>query len=225
MSPEECLCRRSNLFATLTTPGAGNHVGSNYPIPANSGIYSATVVVFRGGPEKYEPWQKYKALPIISVSPVKRPKLDVSGKKYSFKQEKDMMRDQIYTALRIAVFYEHTRLCIGTFGLGSGFRNPTEEVALMWRDAILKNDEFVGRFQDVVFAFEAAEGSSAASISTSSKGSSTKASSSKSSSSSSKISVASDLEIFRHAFRPENVHGAVKSYSGQAPLSPPASTC
>jgi len=32
------------------------------------------------------------------------------------------MREKIATALRIAVFYEHTNLCIGSFGLGSGFR-------------------------------------------------------------------------------------------------------
>src|ERR1700689_3869618 len=60
-------------------------------------------VVFRDGPEKYQVWQEYKgmqnssssilsfsilthaALPVISVCPVKRPKLDSSGKKYSFK--------------------------------------------------------------------------------------------------------------------------------------------
>jgi len=43
MSPEECLCRRSNLFATLTTPAAGNSSTSNYPIPSKAGIYSQNV--------------------------------------------------------------------------------------------------------------------------------------------------------------------------------------
>ncbi len=81
MSPEECLCRRSNLFATLTTPAAGNSASTNYPIPSKAGIYSEKVgqcsshlefspaisrliqiVVFRGGPEKYEAWLEYKGV-------------------------------------------------------------------------------------------------------------------------------------------------------------------
>ena len=32
------------------------------------------------------------------------------------------MREKIATALRIAVFYGYKNLCIGSFGLGSGFR-------------------------------------------------------------------------------------------------------
>ncbi|PBP19815.1 hypothetical protein BUE80_DR009320 [Diplocarpon rosae] len=223
MSPEECLCRRSNLYATLTTPGAGNTGASgtsNYPLPPKTGIYSAHVVVFRKGPEKYESLPEYQALPIISVCPVKRPKLDAAQKKYSFKQEKELMRDKIRTALRIAVWYGHVNLVIGTFGLGPGFRNPAEEVALMWRDALLKEPEFAGRFRDVVFAFDSPEGGAAAAAAASS--SSSKSSSSKtaksSSSVSSRCSVAADLEVFRHIFKPAVVHDAFKT-----PLSSPAS--
>ncbi|KAH8665728.1 hypothetical protein BGZ60DRAFT_54159 [Tricladium varicosporioides] len=200
MSPEECLCRRSNLFATLTTPAAGNSAASNYPIPPKAGIFSENVVVFRNGPERYEPWQEYKAVPIISVCPVKRPKLDNSGKKYSFKQEKELMRDKIRTALKIAVYYNYPNIVIGSFGLGPGFRNPTEEVALMWRDAFLKDPVFQNHFEDVVFAFENPEGPNASSSSSKSPGSK--------SSSSSKSTAVSDLEIFKHVFKPMNIHGA-----------------
>jgi hypothetical protein len=124
------------------------------------------------------------------------------------------MRDKIRAALRIAVYYGHTRLCIGTFGLGPGFLNPVQEVALMWRDALLKDPEFVGHFQDVVFAFEAPEGPAAAS-SSSSKHSSSRSSgkSSSSSSSSSKNSHAADLEVFRYVFKPSVIHDAFKSDS------------
>ena len=108
------------------------------------------------------------------------------------------MRDKIHTALRIAIWYNYENLCIGTFGLGPGFRNPVEEVAILWRDAILKDEEFIGRFHNVVFAFEAPEGPEGT-------GSSSKASSSKGSSSASTIS--SDLDMFRHIFSPEVVHG------------------
>ncbi|KAG9235315.1 hypothetical protein BJ875DRAFT_276783 [Amylocarpus encephaloides] len=204
MSPEECLCRRSNLFATLTTPASGNLAPSNYPIPPKAGIFSPKVVVFRNGPERYEPWQEYKVLPVISVCPVKRPKLDSSGKKYSFKQEKELMREEIKAVLRIAVYYRYHNLCIGNFGLGPGFRNPAEEVALMWRDAFLQDPEFQGHFEGVVFAFENPEGPGVAS------GSSKTASKSTTKSSTPKCNAASDLEIFKHVFKPMNIHGAFK---------------
>lgn len=122
------------------------------------------------------------------------------------------MRDKIRTALRIAVFYRHINLVIGTFGLGPGFRNPTEEVALMWRDALLKDPEFVGHFRDVVFAFDPPEGVASTSSSTSKSSSSKSASKSKSSSSSStKSSVLADLDVFRKVFKPANVHDAFKT--------------
>jgi hypothetical protein len=43
MSPEECLCRRSNLFGTMTTPAEGNSTPSNYPLPTKAGIFSEKV--------------------------------------------------------------------------------------------------------------------------------------------------------------------------------------
>lgn len=193
------------------------------------------IVVFRNGPEKYEPWQEYKSksirrvmisradvlgLPVISVCPVKRPKLKDHDTKYAFKDEKELMRDKLRTALRIAIYYGYTNLCIGTFGLGSGFGNPPEEVARMWRDLFLKDSEFVGHFNDVVFAFESCEGpigasssSSSSSRSSSSKHSakhSSKHSSSSSSSSSSSNSVASILEVFKHVFSPAVIHDDYK---------------
>jgi hypothetical protein len=130
------------------------------------------------------------------------------------------MRDKIRTALRIAVYYGHTKLCIGTFGLGPGFRNPPEEVAMMWRDALLRDPEFVGHFEDVVFAFDAPEGPTSTS-SSSSKSSSSKSKSS--SSSSGKSSVAADLDIFRHVFKPAVIHDAFKSPPPQI-YSPSLST-
>ena len=43
MSPEECLCRRSNLYATMTTVAEGNSAPSNYPLPSKAGIFSEKV--------------------------------------------------------------------------------------------------------------------------------------------------------------------------------------
>lgn len=134
------------------------------------------------------------------------------------------MRDKMVAALRIAVYYGHENLVIGTWGLGPGFRNPAEEVAMLWRDVLLFDDEFKGRFHDIVFAFEACEGAeaAAASPSSSSKHSSKSGSSSKSASktSSSKSaapkgplsstgiagSFALELDVFRHIFKPAVIH-------------------
>lgn len=40
MYPEECLCRRSNLYATLTSP---SNVANNYPLGPRVGVYSPHV--------------------------------------------------------------------------------------------------------------------------------------------------------------------------------------
>lgn len=217
MSAEECICRRSNLVNCLTNPVEDNAAPSNYPIPTRAGIYSKDCVIFRAGPAAYELWDNFKAVPIISVCPVKRPKLDSAGRKYSFDQEKELMRDKIKTALRIARFYGHVDLCIGNFGLGPGFRNPVEEVAKLWRHSLMRDEEFIGVFRDVVFAFcdpEGVAGSPSSGKSSSSHGSSkssgSKSSSSKSSSSSSSSSkgssAASDLAVFMDVFKPSKVN-------------------
>lgn len=124
------------------------------------------------------------------------------------------MKEKIRTALRIAIWYGYERLCIGTFGLGPGFRNPVEEVALMWRDVLLHESEFKGHFQDIVFAFEAPEGPESL-VSTNSKAQSKAQSkpgskTSTKSSASAKSTVSADLEVFKFVFKPANVHDAFK---------------
>lgn len=127
-------------------------------------------------------------IPVISVPPVRRPKTDASGKKYSFDAEKDMMRDKIRTALRVAIHYRHTDICLGAYGCGPIFRNPTKEVAKMFRDALFYEDEFRGQFDNVVFAFE------------------TNPPGSPSSSSSSSTNARKDIDVFKEVFDPIKIH-------------------
>jgi hypothetical protein len=96
---------------------------------------------------------------VISVAPVKRPKLDPSGLHYSFDAERDLMREKIRTILRMAVFWEFSDLTIGAFGCGPQFRNPTREVATMFRDFLYFDAEFKGWFSNVVFVFDPLDGS------------------------------------------------------------------
>jgi uncharacterized protein (TIGR02452 family) len=93
-------------------------------------------------------------LPVISVAPVRRPKLDETGSYYSFAQEKELMREKMRSVLRIASYCGHSSICIGAFGVGPIFRNPVGEVASMWRKLLFEEEEFRGVFTDVVFAVE-----------------------------------------------------------------------
>ncbi|KAL8828098.1 MAG: hypothetical protein Q9170_006747 [Blastenia crenularia] len=155
IAPEESLCRRSNLVQALKTPWQRNLPISHYPIPNTGGIYSPHVVVFRSGPEDgYTPWSRFKNLPIISVAPIRRPKLDETGTDYSFDQEKDMMKEKMRSVLRIAAYHHHFDLCMGAFGVGPGFRNPPSQIASMWRSLLFEEAEFCGVFANVVFAIE-----------------------------------------------------------------------
>jgi uncharacterized protein (TIGR02452 family) len=95
-----------------------------------------------------------KWLPVISVAPVRRPKLAESGTRYSFEEEKERMRNKMRAVLRIAAYWNHERICIGAFGVGPGFRNPVAQVASMWRELLFSEAEFIGVFKDVVFAID-----------------------------------------------------------------------
>ncbi|KAF2752260.1 hypothetical protein M011DRAFT_463731 [Sporormia fimetaria CBS 119925] len=187
MAPEECFSRRSNLVQALTMPWTSK-VGSPtslYPIPQRGGIYSPQVWVFRHGPDQsYAAWKEMKWLPVISVAPVRRPKLDETGTRYSFAQEKELMTEKMRAVLRIASYCGHTSVCIGAFGVGPVFRNPVGEIAKMWRHLLFEEDEFHGAFTDVVFAIE---------------------SNLSAGSNNGKTSTASDIDVFRTEFDPANL--------------------
>lgn len=97
-------------------------------------------------------WKETRVVPVISVAPVQRPKLDESGTLYSFDQERELMMDKMRTILRIAAHWRHRNICLGAFGLGQTFRNPAEEVAKMWKQLLFDEKEFKGVFSNVVFA-------------------------------------------------------------------------
>lgn len=167
--------------------------------------------------QKFTPRLTCTVLPVISVPPVRRPKLDQSGSSYSFEQEKELMREKIRTILRMAVYWGYSDMCLGAYGCGPAFRNPTREVAIMWRDALFFEPEFRGHFSNVVFAFDALDGTSpnpAPVSSSSGSGSGSKHSSKSSSkSSSSKTPVKStakeilqgEMAIFRDVFDPSKM--------------------
>lgn len=166
--PEENLCRRSTLSLALKTPTLDAHypmMGGIYSPHVGmfvelKGLYQAHIltskaVTFRyGADQKHKIWKDYKALPVISVSPVRNPRLDETGTEYAFDLEKEIMREKMRLVLRIAAHHQHEELCLGPFGVGPGFFNPVSLVATMWKEILFFDKEFQGAFSSVVFAIE-----------------------------------------------------------------------
>lgn len=121
-----------------------------------------------------------RAVPVISVAPVRRPKLDETGSRYSFDQERELMKDKMRTILRIAAQWNHRDICLGAFGVGPIFRNPVREVAEMWKQLLFEESEFTGVFSNVVFAIECSTNGGSR-------------------------SALSDLEVFQHVFDPSRI--------------------
>ncbi|CAJ2509066.1 Uu.00g140920.m01.CDS01 [Anthostomella pinea] len=217
---EERLCRRSNLSATLSTPGPGSEVDYNYPIPSEGGIYSEYVVVFRGPHDQYKKLDQWYDLPVVSMPAARWPKLSQMGSKYAFPLERDLVKNKIRAALRICVYYGHRSVVIGDFGLGNGHRNPPQEIAELWREVFLYDPDIRGRFDYVAFVFEDLYQRTAKLIlddiakkskgghSSSSKGKS-KSHGSSSSSSAGGPTVPSDFEIFQHVFDASEIQGVM----------------
>ncbi|KAJ9145487.1 hypothetical protein NKR23_g5408 [Pleurostoma richardsiae] len=220
---EEKLCRRSTLSANLSMAGPGSLVKENYPIPIEGGIYSDTVVVFRGPHDRYESLQpdQWRDLPVISVPPERWPKLNQNGTKYSFAEERQLVRNKLRAALWICAYNHISNVVIGDFGLGNGYRNPPQEMAELWREVFLYDPELRGRIASAAFVFEDPAQSTTRLIledlakkskggSGSGKGKSKASSSSHSSSSSSAanlngLSTPTDLAIFQHVFEPNEI--------------------
>ncbi|TQN65006.1 hypothetical protein CSHISOI_10420 [Colletotrichum shisoi] len=215
---EERLCRRSNLSATLATPHPDAYMATNYPIPMEGAIYSPDVVRFRQFQDRIESldMKDWRSLPVISMPPTRWPKLTDQGRKYSFSEERELVRNKMRAALRICVFNGYNHVVIGDFGLGNGYRNPPKELAELWRDVFLYDPELRGQFLAVMFAFEddrqctakcilddiakKTKGSSSSSSKSKSKSSSSSSSSSSSNSSGSSSSHKSDFRIFSEIF-------------------------
>jgi hypothetical protein len=170
-------------------------------------------VVFRGAHDKYEklPLEQWQDLPVVSVPPPRWPKLTQNGTKYSFSDEREMVKEKMRGALRICAYNNYSTVVIGDFGLGNGYRNPPQELAELWREVCLYDPDLRGRIRCVTFVFEDPTQSTAQLIlddiakksKGSSSGSSSRSKTKGSSSSSSGPSMGNsptDFEIFSRVF-------------------------
>lgn len=154
MAQEESLCRSSNLYASLTTPGMlENYYKWNRE---NAGrefsdriIYSPGVTVFKSDdtyPVNLETCFQVDvitcAAPYISNAPYG-----------SWRALKDIFYKRIKNILEVALERRGDVLILGAFGCGA-FRNPPELVAGVFR-RLLVEEEYEKYFKKIVFAVKA----------------------------------------------------------------------
>ncbi|KAG6302851.1 hypothetical protein E4U09_001762 [Claviceps aff. purpurea] len=132
----------------------GTYVPRLYPIPATGGIFSDRVVVYLGPRgDNYENLDPIPDLPVVLVHPVRKPPVQGNGTKYLSETDELVMGEKIREAIRICLHHNYDRIVIGDFGLGDGFHHPPQAVAKIWRELLLFNHDFRGRFESVDFAF------------------------------------------------------------------------
>lgn len=171
-------------------------------------------MVFRGPHDRYEERkpEDWRALPVVSVAPMRWPKLQANGTKYSFSDEREMAKNKLRAALTICAYNNIHSVVIGDFGLGNSYRNPPQEMAELWREVFLWDTNLRGRIDNVAFVFEDSTQSTMRLIledaAKKSKGSSSSSKGKvKSSSSSSGIpGCPMDVEIFQRVFEVSEVH-------------------
>jgi uncharacterized protein (TIGR02452 family) len=157
MSQEEELCRRSNLYYSISMFGNPEYKLSghtdpdktnNYPIPFFGGIYSPRVSIFRSI-TSYMLLDRPRLCSVISVPAVKKPELDKKTGNMTGKYE-IIMCGKIRAILRIALMHGHTKLVLGAFGCGS-YGCPPFNVANLFKK-VLSEKEFKNHFEEICFA-------------------------------------------------------------------------
>lgn len=207
---EEQLCRRSNFVATLQTPCSSTRRSSNYPIPSVGAILSDNVLVCRGPPDGYAKLDNWYDLPVVSIAPVRRPKLKDNGTTFSFTEEYEDIWKKMRGALCVCLHHGYYRIVIGDFGLGRSHRNPPQVLAEMWRDLFLFDPEIRGQFSYVVFCFEdATQSTHRIILDDMAKSDKRRSKSSREPSHPTSGYDVADIDIFQHTFCPAEIQRVI----------------
>ncbi len=156
VAQEEAICYRSSLSLSLDS--------REYPLGSAEALYSPYVVIFRedmaNGHRMMWPTTQLLDLPVVSVvtvAAINRPatrQFTVQGQQklvYAKDRERNLTKDKMRLALRMAAKNGHRSIVLGALGCGV-FANPPEEVAHCWRE-VLGEYEFQGNWwRDVWFA-------------------------------------------------------------------------
>ncbi|RYP20009.1 hypothetical protein DL767_009544 [Monosporascus sp. MG133] len=167
VAQEEALCYRSSLSLSLHR--------AYYPLAPRSAVYTRDVVVVRSSmgsghrlllQTPLTP-QQLPVVSVVSVAGVRKPEVDEvaaatgdgggrgqrprAERMFRYAADRDLTRDKMRLALRVAAAEGHELLVLGALGCGA-FGGPPDDVARCWLD-VLEEPEFAGGwFREVWFA-------------------------------------------------------------------------
>ncbi|KAH8703277.1 hypothetical protein BGW36DRAFT_84782 [Talaromyces proteolyticus] len=145
LAQEEALCLRSTLAATLNP--------SHYPTPPLAATWSPGVAVFREDTNHNCTLLKkddHFVVSVVSMAGLRRPPLTGDELDYRFPKDTELVKNKIRQVLRLMALNRTSCCVLGALGCGV-FGNPPKRVAQLFRNVILE-DEFRGRFDEIVFA-------------------------------------------------------------------------
>ncbi|KAI0451846.1 hypothetical protein F5B21DRAFT_364034 [Xylaria acuta] len=157
MAQEEALCYRSSLALSLHK--------RYYPWTPTTGVYTRDVVIVRSsmsaGHELLVPQTPAMQLPVVSVvsvAAIRRPavhKVFENGQYrqslFKFPADRDLTKNKMRLALRIAARQKHELLVLGAMGCGA-FRNPPGEIAQCWSEVLDETEFRGGWWREIWFA-------------------------------------------------------------------------
>jgi uncharacterized protein (TIGR02452 family) len=159
LAQEEAICYRSSLYLSLYK--------RYYPLGPTSAIYTPSVVIIRDaygdGHQLITDRQpsELDVVSIVSIAALRRPETTRAQKiidghiserdVFAKPKDRELTKQKMRLTLRVAASHGHTRLVLGALGCGA-FKNPSEEVAMCWREVLGESEFQGGWFEHVVFA-------------------------------------------------------------------------
>lgn len=143
---EEDLYRKSNYFEANDP--------KLYPLETSAVIYSPLVHIIKDS--SYNLLEEPCGVSCLAVAALRNPKLTTVGRALTYEKQMDryVMQEKIEMIFKVAIKHGHTNLVLGALGCGV-FNNPTEDVALMFKNAL---EKYAYYFERIGFAILAPAG-------------------------------------------------------------------
>ncbi len=151
VAQEECLCRESTLYASISSDKAAemyeynNH--QNSPVDSDYMLLSPCVAVFRNPDLKYliEPYE-------VAVMTVAAPNRNGAAKKVPKDELHNTLLYRINYFLLECIKHGYRNLVLGAWGCGA-FGNDPKEVASIFY-VLLKDQSYAAYFENIIFTFK-----------------------------------------------------------------------
>lgn len=151
---EECLCRESTLYASLTAPDAGFLYEENHkeraPLFTHSFLVSPHVDIFRAFADGTYPLLPPTEVKTIAVLTVPAPDLSLLPQGFPRAQVGQTVRDRMRHFLAGAARMGYRRLTLGAWGCGA-FRHDAADIAADFRKVLI-SEHWQSLFDEITFA-------------------------------------------------------------------------